>query len=80
MTISGCDTITSIDHLCAECRLLSVKEHSVLLSRQFLLGVHLRSRPDNHTTLPLPRHPPGLRPTLLAKFGSDITKFIPNSG
>ena len=51
-TISGCYTMTSINHLHSECQLLPVKDHNDLLSRQFYLGAHLPDRPDHHTTTP----------------------------
>lgn len=57
-TITGCVKMSSIQHLHEETKVLTVKEHSQMLTKQFLLGCHRRGHPNHHLTEldPPPRH------------------------
>ncbi|XP_037825851.1 uncharacterized protein LOC119613856 [Lucilia sericata] len=45
-TVTGCLQITSEHHLHEETKVLPVKEHNVMLTKQFLLGCHRRNHPN----------------------------------
>ncbi|XP_037811763.1 uncharacterized protein LOC119603706 [Lucilia sericata] len=45
-TVTGCLQITTEHHLHEETKILPVKEHNVMLTKQFLLGCHRRSHPN----------------------------------
>ncbi|XP_049316536.1 uncharacterized protein LOC125779305 [Bactrocera dorsalis] len=47
-TSTGCLLMSPIEHLHSETRMLPVKEHNELLSRQFLLGCFRRNHPCSH--------------------------------
>ncbi|XP_037823665.1 uncharacterized protein LOC119612022, partial [Lucilia sericata] len=49
-TVTGCLQITSEHHLHEETKVLPVKEHNVMLTKQFLLGCHRRSHPNFNIT------------------------------
>ncbi|KAM7349824.1 uncharacterized protein ACRADG_008603 isoform 1-T6 [Cochliomyia hominivorax] len=57
-TITGCLQMSSIHHLHEETKILPIREHNEMLSKQFLLGCHRRDHPNfNITQLELPpRH------------------------
>ncbi|XP_037819861.1 uncharacterized protein LOC119609216 [Lucilia sericata] len=57
-TVTGCIQMTCEEHLHDETKMLSVKEHNIMLSKQFLLGCHRRGHPNHHLTElePPPRH------------------------
>ena len=72
--VTGCVRMTSIAHLHHEAETLPVREHSEMLSKQFLVGAHLPERADHHTTEP-PTIPPRKFPpkrTLLSAFGPEV--------
>ena len=74
-TILGCTKMTNIDHLHSESKMMPVKDHCTMLSKQFLLAT---SRPDhpNHNDID---HVPErvMKPTLGTKFSADIRAIIP---
>ncbi|KAI8117189.1 hypothetical protein CVS40_10885 [Lucilia cuprina] len=49
-TVTGCMQITSQYYLHEETKVLPVKKHNVMLTRQFLLGCHRRSHPNFNIT------------------------------
>ncbi|XP_046803758.1 uncharacterized protein LOC124419191 [Lucilia cuprina] len=49
-TVTGCIQMTCEEHLHDETKMLSVKEHNIMLSKQFLLGCHRRDHPNHHLT------------------------------
>ena len=75
-TITGCHKMSPISHLHQETRILPVKEHSMLLAKQFFLQAHDPTRPDHHTTVPPPPGTRKLRPTLQQLFGEDVSQTI----
>ncbi|XP_046803859.1 uncharacterized protein LOC124419270 [Lucilia cuprina] len=49
-TVTGCIQMPCEEHLHDETKMLSVKEHNIILSKQFLLGCHRRDHPNHHLT------------------------------
>lgn len=46
-TATGCHLMTDIDHLHCETNILPVKDHNMLLSKQYVLACHQSSHPSN---------------------------------
>lgn len=77
---TGCVQMTPIHHLHSETKILPVKEHCNMLSKQFLLTKHLPEHP-NHRNLP-PDTPLDriMKKTLETNFGHEIRQMIPANG
>ena len=77
-TVTGCLRITGDDHLHAECKMMPIKNHCQMLSKQF----HLATRQDHHpNNKPLVTKPPRLmRHTLDTAFGEEVKNMIPPEG
>ena len=77
-TVTGCLRITGDDHLHAECKMMPIKDHCNMLSKQF----HLATRQDHHpNNKPVVTNPPRLmRKTLDTEFGEEINNMIPPDG
>ena len=73
-TITGCIKMTSSDHLHAECKIMPVKDHCTMLSKQF----HLATRQEHHPNKrPLKTRPPRkMKKTLDTEFGDEISNII----
>ena len=70
--------MTNIDHLHNKAKMLPVKEHSEMLSQQFLLGSHIPSRVDHYTVTTNMKWK--IRPTLEQKYADNIKEYLgPNS-
>jgi hypothetical protein len=75
---TGCHRITSTEHLHQECKMLPVKEHNHLLSKQFLLACHDPEHPNHNITESHQQHPERLmRPTLATTFSKSVSSFVP---
>ena len=78
-TATGCVLMTPIHHLHTETKILPVKEHCTMLSKQFLLTKHLPEHP-NHRNLP-PDYPERvMKETLETENGTEIRDLIPPTG
>ena len=66
-------------HLQAETKVLPVRDHCELLSRQFLLRTQLPDHP-NHRTLDKPRRYRKMKNTLRSEYRDDIQNLIPEGG
>ena len=75
---TGCVRMTPIEHIHQETKILPVKEHSQMLSRQFLLGCHQPSRVD-HCTVSIQDESRNIRPTLSSAFHRDIASQLHNN-
>ena len=76
---TGCILMTPEHHLHSETKILPVREHCNMLSKQFLLTKHLDEHP-NHRNLP-PNSPPRImKKTLETNFGHEIRELIPDTG
>ena len=71
---TGCLSMSSTDHLHEESKVLPIKAHSTLLTKQYLAGTFLPAHPGNKN---LDRQPSvrRLKPTLLQYKGEVATKF-----
>ena len=69
--------MTSIEHLHNEVHMLPVKEHSEMLSRQFLVGSYQKHRADHSTTKQ--NGPRNIKPTLKDKYHEDIKDYLQDS-
>jgi hypothetical protein len=61
--VTGCHTMSQIDHLHSECKVLPIRGHAEMLSRQFFLGCHRPGHPCGHISV-APVRPPRLRSSL----------------
>ena len=76
--ITGCTKMTHIDELHRETKLLPVKEHNTMLSRQFLLQTHQTNHPNrqgNHTDPPQRI----MKPTLISCHQDSIEPLLTNT-
>ena len=76
--ITGCTKMTHIDELHRETKLLPVKEHNMMLSRQFLLQTHRKNHPNrqwNHTDPPRRL----MKPTLVSCHQDSIEPLLTNT-
>ena len=76
--ITGCTKMTHIDELHREAKLLPVKEHNMMLSRQFLLQTHQTNHPNRQWTH---TDPPQrlMKPTLLSCHQDSIEPLLTNT-
>ncbi|WP_333764851.1 reverse transcriptase domain-containing protein [Streptomyces sp. IBSBF 2390] len=76
-TITGCLLMTHQDHLHQETMMLPVKEHNMLLSKQYLLGAHFPDHPCHDLVIAEdpPRH---IRRSIKSAFPIDIEHLVPN--
>ena len=73
--ITGCTKMTHIDELHRETKLLPVKEHNTMLSREFLLQTHQTNHPNrqwNHTDSPQRL----MKPTLISCHQDSIEPLL----
>ena len=75
---TGCVRMTPIEHLHQETKILPVKEHSRMRSRQFFLGCFQPSRVD-HCTVSKRGEARNIRPTLSSAFYSDVSSQLKNN-
>ena len=73
-TATGCHRMTDIDHLHQETKVMKVKDHCEMLSKQFLLATQKREHP-NRVDLSLPPPPRQMKRTLTSRFGADIRQM-----
>ena len=78
-TILGNVKKTPIDHLHAESKIMPVKEHCQMLSKQFLLQTQLPNHP-NSSDLNYTKPPRTMKRTLLTEYGTEISNMIPEEG
>ena len=73
---TGCHLMTNPDHLHQETKVMKVKEHCVMLSKQFLLSTQ---RPNHPNRVDWDRPPPPrgrqMNETLVSKFGHEIQQM-----
>ena len=73
-TATGCHLMTDIDHLHQETKIMPVKEHCQMLSKQFLLSTQRPNHP-NRTNLNPPPPKRQMKETLVSLFGKEINKI-----
>ena len=76
--ITGCTKMTPIDKLHRKTKLLPVKEHNTMLSRQFLLQTHQTNHPNrqwNHTDPPQRL----MKPTLTSCHQDSVEPLLTNT-
>ena len=78
-TILGNVKMTPIDHLHSESKIMPVKEHCQMLSKQFLVQTQLPNHPNN-CSLYQTKPPRIMKRTLLTEYGSEVLDKIPNEG
>ena len=61
---TGCTKMTEVTHLNQESKILPVKQHSEMLTKQYLLSMHKEDHP-NHRQLTIPRPPRDKRKSIL---------------
>ena len=77
-TITGSYKASSLDHLHAECKIMPVKEHSELLSKQFLLATQ---KPDHPNQCDLDHVPERImKETLVTRFKEDVSRHVLTNG
>lgn len=75
-TALGCTRMTDIDHLHTEARVMPVKAHNEMLSKQFLLQTMRPNHPNQKDLNYVP--PRTMKETLVSKYAADVTPFIIN--
>lgn len=78
-TATGSHLMAHHDHLHTETKLIPVKTHNTLLSRQYLLRCHLEEHPCNRIIHDEPQ-PRCVRKGLVSSYKSDLTDRIPTTG
>ena len=73
-TATGCHLMTDIDHLHAETKIMPVKDHCQMLSKQFLLSTQRPNHP-NRTNLAPPPPRRKMKKTLITEFGPQINSI-----
>ena len=80
-TALGCIKMSKISHLHTESKVLPVKEHFKLLSKQYLLKTQLDSHPNNiDLHAPRAQNYRQMKNTLKSKYGEEIRNLIPETG
>ena len=75
---TGCVKKTPIEHLHTECKIMPVKEHCEMLSKQFLMNSQNPNHPNNINLLE--KQPRDIKKTLESRFGREISNLIPQEG
>ncbi len=70
-TATGCHRMTDIDHLHNETKIMKVRPHCEMLSKQFLLATQKPNHP-NRVNLSDPPPPRQMKETLSSRFGEEI--------
>ena len=74
----GCVKMTSTDHLHSESKIMPVKDHNEMLSRQFLLSTQ---KPNHPNRLDLNHRPDRImKPTLTTMYAESIKHLVPDGG
>ena len=73
--ITGCTKMSQISHLHQETKIIPVKPHSELLSKQFMRSVYQDTHPNNHH-LTQPNPPRLMRTCILNKHKNEVNKYI----
>ena len=68
---TGCHLMSDIDHLHNETKIMKVRPHCEMLSKQFLLATQRPNHP-NKVDLSNPPPPRQMKETLMSKFGKEI--------
>ena len=76
--ITGSFTASSLDHLHAECKIMPVKEHSELLSKQFLLATQKLDHPNQCDLEHVPERK--MKETLVTRFKEDVRRHVLTNG
>ena len=76
-TATGNHLMASEQHLHSETKILPVKDHCTMLSKQFLLSTQTNNHP-NHINLSGPPRPRPMRDTLKSSFGDEIKGLAPS--
>ncbi len=73
-TATGCHRMADIDHLHNETKLMKVKPHCEMLSKQFLLATQ---KPHHPNRVDLTRPPPSrqMKKTLVSRYGAEIRQM-----
>ncbi len=71
---TGCHKMSDIDHLHTETKIMKVKPHCEMLSKQFLLATQKPQHP-NKTDLSKPPPPRQMKQTLSSRFGATIRQM-----
>ena len=72
---TGCHAMSPIDHLHRETKMLPVKDHGDLLTKQFLLNCYLPGHPGNKFS-DTPANQRNLKPNIL-KLRDEIQEYLP---
>ena len=73
---TGCHAMADQAHLCTETKILPLRKHAELLSRQYLVSCHLAGHPSNN--LVTPNEPPRpMKNTLAYAHRQEITTRLP---
>ncbi len=75
-TATGCTKMTGIDHLHTESKIMYVKPHCEMISKQYLLSTQ---KPGHPCQINLNSRPPSriMKKTLKTRFGNEIKRILP---
>ena len=68
---TGCHLMSDVDHLHSETKIMPVKAHCEMISKQFLLATQKTNHP-NRVRLDEPPPPRQMKNTLVSKFGNEV--------
>ena len=74
---TGCHRMSNIDHLHDETKVMKVRDHCEMISKQFLLATQKPDHP-NHTDLSRPPPLRHMKQSLSSKFGNEIKTIARN--
>ena len=77
-TSLGCHRITSMEHVHNEAKIMPVRAHCEMLSKQYLVSTQLTSHPVK-IDLYSPPPPRNMKQTLKSKFGRYVKKLLPRN-
>ena len=77
---TGCHKKTNISHLHRESKMMPVKDHCRMLSKQFLLQTQQPTHPNKFDISERPHRHRQMKKTLQSEFGTEISNMIPNTG
>jgi hypothetical protein len=74
--VTGCHASTPINYLHQECKIIPVKEHVEMLSKQFLANAMQPHHPSHNIVMAPPAARPQMKPSLQTKYGKSLTPYL----
>ena len=75
---SGCLSMSAIDHLHAECKVMPLREHCMMTGKQYLAACHLQGHPGRRL-LQIDDKPRLMKKALISQHGKEVRDIYNNS-